>query len=96
MRTISRNRFVKERLDFVDIVDSDDANIRKVRYVMIDNKDGEIYDGVLNDDGSFDDGYTTWESVEVFERSAALAGIRNQLQTSTCPGGTQRPFTSTM
>src|SRR5438045_3267215 len=67
MRTITRQRFIDENLDFTEIVESEDGEIKRVRYVVTDN-DGVVYDGVVSDDGSFNDGYAIWENVDVCER----------------------------
>src|SRR5437762_1938291 len=67
MRAITRKEFVDENLEFTETVGSHDGDITKVRYVVIAN-DGEVYDGVLNEDHSFDDGFTNWQNVEVCER----------------------------
>ncbi len=73
MKTIARQRFIQENLDFLEIVDSDDEKIQKVRYVVID-LDGAVYDGVVDEDGTFNDGFTIWENAEVCERFSRSSG----------------------
>jgi hypothetical protein len=73
MRTISRQRFIQENLDFLQIVDSDDGEMQKVRFVVVDD-DGHVYDGVVDEDGTFNDGFTDWENVEVCERFGRFSG----------------------
>jgi hypothetical protein len=79
MKKIPRQEFVDKHLDFTEIVDSEGhQGIKKIRYVVIDI-DGEIYDGVLNEDGSFNDGFTIWENAEVYERFGRFSESANPI-----------------
>ncbi len=73
MNTISRKRFKEENLEFTEVIDSDDGKVQKVRYIVIDH-DGTEYDGVLDEDGSLDDGFTVWQSPEICERFGRHTG----------------------
>ena len=71
MRFISEQRFNDEDLVWGAITEADliiDPELFKHAYHKIVDADGVVYTGIIKEDGRVDDGYTTWDSLDTYER----------------------------
>jgi len=72
MRFISEQRFNDEELVWRDAITEPDRIIDpelfKHAYYKIVDADGVVYTGIIKEDGRVDDGYTTWDSLDTYER----------------------------
>ena len=71
MRFISEQRFNDEDLVWGAITEADliiDPELFKHAYYKIVDADGVVYTGIIKEDGSVDDGYTTWDSLDTYKR----------------------------
>ena len=71
MRFISEQRFNDEDLVWGAITEADriiDPELFKHAYYKIVDADGVVYTGIIKEDGRVDDGYTTWDSLDTYER----------------------------
>jgi hypothetical protein len=72
MRFVSEQRFNDENLVWQDaITEADriiDPELFKHAYYKIVDADGVVYTGIIKEDGRVDDGYTTWDSLDTYER----------------------------
>ena len=71
MRFVSEQRFNDEDLVWGAITEADliiDPELFKHAYYKIVDADGVVYTGIIKEDGRVDDGYTTWDSLDTYER----------------------------
>jgi len=72
MRFVSEQRFNDENLVWQDaITEADriiDQELFEHAYYKIVDADGVVYTGIIKEDGRVDDGYTTWDRLDTYER----------------------------